>query len=67
MVIRSKKAEIRLNDRGFEVGDHLWLEEWDYATLTYTGRVQHRWVSHVLAEHPGLEPGYVMLSFEAEP
>ena len=65
LVTRVKKAEVRLDDRGFEVGDELVLEEWDPVAKTYTGRVQRRWISHVLRDSPGLAQGYVLLSFEA--
>jgi hypothetical protein len=60
-VVRGTKPfEIRKNDRGFEVGDTLILQEWDSTTGEYTGREHRRLVSFVLADW-GLEPGYVVL------
>ena len=60
----SKTAEVRLDDRGYAAGDGLRLEEWDPTTREYTGRVEWRTITHVLRDHPGLAPGYVMLSLE---
>lgn len=34
-----KTYEIRRDDRGFAVGDHLLLQEWDPATKTFSGRM----------------------------
>ncbi|TWB15628.1 DUF3850 domain-containing protein [Nitrospirillum bahiense] len=55
-----KTAELRLNDRNYQVGDQLRLHE----TLdgTPTGRRLVRQVTHILAGGPWLSPGYVMLS-----
>lgn len=57
-----KTAELRRNDRGFKVGDHLVLRE--FATSSGFGPhcvlVQ---VTHLLADYPGLEKGFVMVSF----
>ena len=59
----AKTAEVRLNDRDFTVGDRLILEEWDPDT-GYTGRTEERIISHIMGDnHPGLWPGYVLLSF----
>lgn len=70
-----KTAEIRRNDRGFEVGDILLLHEWEPTTEKYTGRVCRRRVSHVLhgmgivgviAPLRGLNLNYVMLSLQGD-
>lgn len=60
----AKRVEVRLDDRGFAVGDVLVLREWDAATAEYTGRVCEVLVTHVLAGFVGLAPGYVALSVE---
>jgi hypothetical protein len=66
----SKQYEIRLNDRAFNIGDILILEETKYSgaemrdygkPLKYTGRQLMRRVDHIL-EGYGLEPGWVILS-----
>ena len=48
----SKTFELRKNDRGFQVGDTLWLREWDGGGpgqgYVYTGRESRRVVSYVL-------------------
>ena len=63
-----KTAELRLDDRHFQVGDTLVLRGWDPTTEVYTGHTEEvRYVTHVLRDHPGLTPGYVMLSLVKEP
>lgn len=69
-----KTHEIRLNDRGFKVGDRLVLRETLYSAAKlreiggvpqYTGRAINKTVSHI-QEGYGLAPGWVILSFEPE-
>jgi hypothetical protein len=38
VVIDQKRHVIRQDDRGFRVGDMLWLREWDPFSKEYTGR-----------------------------
>ncbi|OMG89509.1 hypothetical protein BIZ92_24280 [Achromobacter xylosoxidans] len=67
----AKTFEIRLNDRGFAVGDVLGLRETKHtgaemragAPLEYTGRECQRFVSHVLTGY-GLAEGWCCLSFK---
>ena len=69
----AKTFEIRFNDRDFKVGDELYLRETvstgaemrDGAPLVYTGRLQHRTVSHVLTGY-GLMDGWCCLSLKAD-
>lgn len=74
----SKPYEIRVDDRGYAVGDVLRLREWDpdqvphatrdYRPRGYTGREVRRVVTHVLeAGTFGLRPGYVALGLAAAP
>jgi hypothetical protein len=67
----AKTFEIRLNDRGYAVGDVLGLRETKHtgaemragAPLVYTGRECQRFVSHVLTGY-GLAEGWCCLSFK---
>lgn len=44
-----KTFELRLNDRHFQVGDEIILEEWNPVTRSYTGRKSNSFVvSYVL-------------------
>lgn len=60
-----KTFELRKDDRGYRVGDALWLREWRRLTVApqtgaYTGREMWKAVTYVLSGW-GLEPGYVCL------
>lgn len=46
------RACARRNDRGYQVGDVLFLSEWDPTEECYTGRACHRTVTYVL--HGGI-------------
>lgn len=67
----AKTFEIRMNDRGYSVGDALGLRETKHtgaemragAPLVYTGRECQRFVSHVLTGY-GLADGWCCLSFD---
>ncbi|MPZ58466.1 MAG: DUF3850 domain-containing protein [Rhizobiales bacterium] len=59
---------LRRNDRGFEVGDELLLEEFRYRLGEYTGRkcrvrVTHMWVGDEYVQF-GLMTGFALLSIE---
>ena len=68
----AKTYEIRMNDRGFKVGDVLVLRRTassgadmrSGAQLVYTGEILRRTVSHILTGY-GLLPGWCVLSFDA--
>ena len=57
----NKKAELRLNDRDFKVGDIYELEEYD--GKTYTGRSVMVRITHILEGFEGLAKGWCMFSF----
>lgn len=42
-----KLHEIRVNDRNYDEGDILYLEEWDPESRKYTGNATTRIVSHI--------------------
>lgn len=62
----AKPFELRRNDRSFEVGDTLVLEEWDAAAESYTGRRVVRGVTYRL-DGPvfGLAAGHCIMGLEA--
>jgi len=59
----AKTFEVRRNDRGFQPGDILVLQEWNPSSEEYTGRELRRRVTYVLrdAERFGLRDGFVVL------
>ena len=61
-----KTFEVRRNDRGFQVGDRLSLQEWDPDEGKYTGRELHRYVSYMLTGPAlGVEPGFCVLALSS--
>lgn len=63
MIRGIKTFEIRKDDRNFQIGDFLYLREWDYVTKEYTGRDSTRLVLYTLRGGQfGIEPGYVVMS-----
>lgn len=59
----SKRCEVRVNDRNFQVGDGLHLREWDSKAERYTGRSLHRVVTHIThGGQFGLPPNLCVLS-----
>lgn len=58
-----KTFELRKNDRGFEVGDVLYLREWT-KEAGFTGRAQRRIVTSIVVDGYGLLPGYVCMSVQ---
>ena len=55
-----KWFEFRFDDRGFKVGDTLWIREWD--GKAHTGRSLDRSVTYILAGGFGLPMRYVIMS-----
>jgi ASC-1-like (ASCH) protein len=56
-----KKVEIRFDDRNYQVGDLLILNEFDPAKLKYTGGQVIRKVDYILENVDGLDPDYIVL------
>ena len=59
-----KQFELRKNDRGFKVGDTLWLREWDPEKEQYTGREIYKRVNYMLGGGFGLQEGYVIMGIQ---
>ncbi|ELM3740605.1 DUF3850 domain-containing protein [Yersinia ruckeri] len=57
-----KKAELRIDDRGFRVGDYLLLKEWDGGADEFTGR-EIKVLTTDITEADFAIQGLVMLSF----
>jgi ASC-1-like (ASCH) protein len=64
VVAGNKKAEIRVHDREYEVGDYVILKEWDIKGLCYTGDSCIVEITHVVNDFRGLAPGFCMFSFD---
>lgn len=59
-----KNFEVRKDDRNFQIGDCLILEEWDPDTEKYTGDMARRTVGYkLLGGQFGIEDGYCVLGF----
>jgi uncharacterized protein with von Willebrand factor type A (vWA) domain len=58
-----KTFELRDNDRNFEIGDELILQEWNQKTESFTGDEIKADIIYILrnAEKIGLRTGYVIL------
>jgi hypothetical protein len=59
---RLKTYEVRRDDRGFKVGDRLWLREWDPDEKEYTGDSLVAQITHILTAHEGLTKGFVCMA-----
>lgn len=60
----AKTFEFRKNDRDFEQGDIVVLQEYDPSTQTYSGQKITGHIGYVLKDFPGIEPGYCVFSFK---
>ncbi len=58
-----KTAELRFNDRNFQVGEKMVLNEYDKESDTYSGRFVVAVITNIVSDYVGLMPGFVMLSF----
>ena len=64
VVDRRKRFELRVDDRGFEVGDTLILQEY-VVDQGYTGQTAHAYVTYLLrAPYFGLPDGLVIMSID---
>jgi hypothetical protein len=65
---RLKTFEIRKNDRDFQVGDILILEEWDPEDEDYTGRTITAFVPYIMrpgsGPTSGIKDGFVIMALE---
>jgi ASC-1-like (ASCH) protein len=60
-----KSFEVRLNDRNYQVGDTLILQEWDQAIQEYTGEEFSVVVTYILKGGQfGIDPRYVVIGIK---
>jgi hypothetical protein len=57
-----KKFEVRYNDRDFQVGDKLFLNEWDTFRTEYTGRSIKCKITYLLDDYLFVKEDYVIFS-----
>lgn len=58
----AKTFDVRENDRDYQVGDAVQLQEYEPESETYSGRSVARWITYVLHGGAfGLEPGWCVL------
>jgi hypothetical protein len=60
----TKTFELRKNDRGFKIGDRLFLQEWDEIRERYTGREIEVIVRGTMERFAGLCEGFILLMIE---
>lgn len=64
VVTGKKKFEVRKNDRGFKEGDKVYLQEYDAANNTYSGRSYMAFITYILADPAYVKDGFVIFGFE---
>lgn len=60
-----KLVELRYNDRDYQAGDYLILQEWSPINQQYSGREVSVKVEHILSGGPWLQDGYVAMSIDS--
>ena len=65
LLIGRKNFEVRLNDRNYQIGDVLDLQEYDPIKNSYTSRHLFRRVTYILKGFEGLAYGWVVMGIEA--
>ncbi|MCP1226160.1 DUF3850 domain-containing protein [Sebaldella sp. S0638] len=64
VVEKRKTFEVRKNDRAYEVGDLLQIQEYNRETKEYTGRELWTSITYILDDQEYLRDGYVILALE---
>jgi hypothetical protein len=59
-----KSFELRRNDRDFQAGDKVQLQEYDSDNKEYSGRLIEGTILYVLQGFVGIEQGYCVFSIE---
>lgn len=64
VIAGDKTFELRYDDRGYEVGDYLALEEWDPQTQEYKGQIVIVKVIYAFKDERWLQPNTIAMSIE---
>jgi hypothetical protein len=59
----NKRFEFRKNDRDFQVGDEVYLQEYDKETDTFSGKEVRGTITYVLKDWEGLDHDFCVFSF----
>jgi len=60
----TKTFELRRNDRDFQVGDEVYLKEYDLATNSFSGQEVKAIITYVLKDWAGLDKEYCVFSLQ---
>jgi len=60
----TKTFELRRNDRDFQVGDEVYLQEYDLSNNSFSGQEVKAFITYVLKDWAGLEDGFCVFAFE---
>jgi ParB family chromosome partitioning protein len=60
----TKTFELRRNDRDFQVGDEVILQEYDLSNNSFSGQEIRAKITYVLKDWAGLEDGYCVFAIE---
>jgi len=60
----NKKFEVRENDRNFQVGDEVYLQEYDAETKTFSGKEIRATITYLLDEFELIYLGACVFSFK---
>lgn len=61
-----KTFEVRYNDRNYQVGDYLILQEYDFYRKNYTGREIKVFVTYIFDNPFFVKEGYIIMSITKE-
>lgn len=62
-----KSFEVRRNDRNYQVGDILVLQEYDPDVDEYTGRETRLRATYILRNYESINPDYIVIAIKPEP
>lgn len=60
----TKRFELRVNDRDFQVDDMVFLKDYNQFTDEYSGREISCRISFLLKDYPGIKDGYCIFGFK---